>query len=84
MLASAAMMVLAVYWKPSVPPDTGLNPPMTIQEDQKLQRATAQPANPEEQTTGDGTVQDRNDTDQTDAGLTVDPEAGDRVVIPRE
>ncbi|MDF1677896.1 MAG: hypothetical protein P1U32_04300 [Legionellaceae bacterium] len=84
MLASAAIMVLAVYWKPSVPPSTGLNPPMTIREDQKLQRSTAQPASPQQQTDWDGTVQDRNDADRTPTGLLPDPEAGSRVVVPRE
>ncbi len=84
MLASAAVMVLAVYWKPSVPPDTSLNPSMTIQQDRKAPRNNVAPASPEQQTTWDGTVEDRNDADRTPTGLQPDPEAGDRVVIPRE
>ncbi|MDF1645761.1 MAG: hypothetical protein P1U61_02105 [Legionellaceae bacterium] len=84
MLASAAMMVLAVYWKPSVPPDTSLNPPQTIQEDQKVQRSTAAPASPEQQTTWDGTVQDKNNTPPVPTGLQPDPEAGGHIVIPRD
>ena len=84
MLLSAAVMVLAVYWKPSVPPDTSLNPSITIQEDKKNQKRTAEPASPEEQTTWDGTVEDKNDADRTPTGLQPDPEAGEKVVIPRE
>ena len=84
MLLSAAVMVLAVYWKPSVAPDTSLNPSITIQEDQKVQKSTAESASPEEQTPWDGTLEDRNDADRIPTGLEPDPEAGDKVVIPRE
>lgn len=84
MLASAATMVLAIYINSAVPPDTGLNPNMTIRSTEATERETAQHATPEEQRAGNGTVQDRNDRDQVNTGLYPDPAAGNAVVVPRE
>jgi hypothetical protein len=84
MLASAAMMVLAIYVKPSVAPDTSLNPSMTIHEVEGVERSTAEKSTPEQQREGDGTVYDKNTSAPPSTGLYPDPEAGDRVVIPRE
>ena len=84
MITSAAIMVLATYWKPSVPPDTNLNPSMTIEQTEGNERMTAEPASPEQQTDSDGVVRDRGDQDRTNTGLAPDPAAGSRVVVPRE
>ncbi len=86
MLASAAIMVLAVYSKPSHPPDDGLNPAMTIREIDSRQRDTAEKATPEQQREGDGTVYDKNTSRPPSTGLYPDPEAesSGQVVIPRE
>lgn len=84
MLMPSALMVLAIYWKPSVPPSTSLRPPQDIQQTEAQQRMTKQKASPQQQTDSDGVVRDRNDQDRTDTGLWPDPQAGDRVVLPRQ
>lgn len=86
MFAPSALLILAsvTYSKPSHPPDDGLNPSMTIRSTESRERMTSSQASPEQQRQGDGTVRDRNDADQTNTGLWPDPEADNRVVIPRQ
>lgn len=83
MIATAAIAILAVYSNSSVPPSTGLLPPMTIQQSEAQRRATQQPASPQQQSTHSGVVEDKNNSRPIDTGLLPDPEAGNRVVVPR-
>lgn len=96
MLLTTAIMVLALhaaptppgttlaYWTPSVAPDTSLNPPDTIQSDQRNQESSASSASAGEQSSGSGTVEDKAGAADVNTGLQPDPEAGDRIVLPRE
>ena len=83
MIAAAALMVLA-YSTPSHFPATQLHPDSTTLRQVESEAArNAREASPQQQTTGDGTVHDRNEEKAVDPGLFPDPEAGNRVVIPR-
>lgn len=84
MIASTGLMLLAIYVKPSKPPDTNLNPPMSIQEEKAYDRRYAEPASSGQQTTSDGVVRDEGGEVRVDTGLAPDPEAGGRIVLPRE
>jgi hypothetical protein len=96
MLLTTAIMILALnaaptppgtalaYWTPSVAPDTSLNPPDTIQSDQRNQESSASSASAGEQNSGGGAVEDKAGPRDVDTGLQADPEAGDRIVLPRE
>jgi hypothetical protein len=84
MLATAALIVLA-YSTPSHFPATQLHPDSTtLQEVQSNDQRNAQDASAQQQSTGDGTVHDRNDSNQVNTGLFPDPEVGNRVVVPRQ
>jgi len=82
MLASAAIMVLAVY-QGELPPSSAYLPPINLQEEQGYLRRNAQPGYPGLQQNGDGTVEDKAGNARIDTGLYPDPEAGRAVVIPR-
>ncbi|MCH9689747.1 MAG: hypothetical protein K0U24_02805 [Gammaproteobacteria bacterium] len=96
MLLTTAIMILALnathtppgtalaYWTPSVAPDTSLNPPDTIQSDQRNQESSALPASAGQQESGSGTVEDKAGPSDVNTGLQADPEAGDHIVLPRE
>ncbi len=84
MFAPTAMMVLAVFSGYTVNPTDSLNEPQTIQEDQGRQEQFARPASPQQQTTWDGILEDRNDADQVETGLYNDPEADGYVILPWE
>ncbi|NCT56823.1 MAG: hypothetical protein GW760_03800 [Legionella sp.] len=82
MLASAAIMVLAVY-QPMLPPSSAYLPPTNLQQEQYDQRKNAQPAYPGQQGEGDGSVQDKAGNAEINTGLFPTESSGKAVVIPR-
>ncbi|MDF1684297.1 MAG: hypothetical protein P1U36_06525 [Legionellaceae bacterium] len=82
MLASAAVMVLAIY-KQELPPSSAYLPPTNLQEEQLYQRRDAQRASPGQQRSGDGSVQDKAGNAQINTGLYPTESSGNAVVIPR-
>lgn len=82
MLASAAIMVLAIY-KQELPPSSAYLPPTDLQQEQLEQRSSAQRASPGQQRDGDGTVQDKAGNANINTGLYPTESSGSAVVIPR-
>ncbi|MDF1828375.1 MAG: hypothetical protein P1U39_08870 [Legionellaceae bacterium] len=82
MLASAAVMVLAIY-KQELPPSSAYLPPTTLQQEQLYQRKDAMPASPGQQREGDGSVQDKAGNARIETGLYPTESSGKAVVIPR-
>ena len=82
MLASAAIMVLAIY-RQELPPSSAFLPPTDIQEERLDQRRTAQPATPGQDRIGDGTVRDEAGKANINTGLYPTESSGSAVVIPR-
>lgn len=81
MLASAAIMVLAIY-KQELPPSSAYLPPTNLQQEQLHQRKDAMPASPGQQREGDGSVQDNAGNAHIDTGLYPTESSGRAVVIP--
>jgi hypothetical protein len=82
MLASAAIMVLAIY-KQELPPSSAYLPPTNLQQEQLYQRKDTLPASPGQQSNGDGSVQDSAGNAQINTGLFPTESSGRAVVIPR-
>lgn len=82
MLASAAIMVLAIY-KQELPPSSAFLPPTNIQEERLEQRRNAQRASPGQDRIGDGTVRDKAGKARIDTGLYPTESSGSAIVIPR-
>lgn len=82
MLASAAIMVLAVYQQ-QLPPSSAYLPPTNLQQEQDYQRKSALPAYPGQQREGNGSVQDKAGNANIDTGLYPTESSGKAVVIPR-
>lgn len=82
MLATAAVMVLAIYQQ-ELPPSSAFLPPTDVQEERLYQRKDAMPAAPGSQRLNDGTVRDEAGKARIDTGLYPTESSGGAVVIPR-
>lgn len=82
MLASAAIMVLAIY-KQELSPSSAYLPPTNLQEEQLEQRRSAQRASPGSYREGNGSVQDKAGNARINTGLYPTESSGNAVVIPR-